>query len=76
VGLSAGLVIFAGRLIYGSAWAVDGTFTLFSLAFVLLGGLYLGIGIVGEYLARLYNTARSRPLYCISRVIGGERDGS
>ena len=76
VGLSAGLVIFAGRLIHGSAWAVDGTFTLFSLAFVLLGGLYLGIGIVGEYLARLYNTARSRPLYCISRVIGGERDGS
>ena len=71
VGLTAGLVIFAGRLIHGSAWAVDGTFTLFSLAFILLGGLYLGIGIVGEYLARLYNTARNRPLYRIRRVVGG-----
>jgi undecaprenyl-phosphate 4-deoxy-4-formamido-L-arabinose transferase len=74
VGLAAGLFIFAGRLIHGSAWAVDGTFTLFALAFVLLGGLYLGIGIMGEYLARLYNTARNRPLYRIRRVVGG-RDG-
>jgi undecaprenyl-phosphate 4-deoxy-4-formamido-L-arabinose transferase len=72
VGLAAGLFIFAGRLIHGSAWAVDGTFTLFALAFVLLGGLYLGIGIVGEYLARLYNTSRNRPLYCVSRVVGGK----
>jgi len=71
VGLAAGLVVFAGRIIYGTAWAVDGTFTLFALAFILLGGLYLGIGIMGEYLARLYNTARNRPLYCISRVVGG-----
>ena len=74
VGLAAGLVILAGRLLYGPAWAVDGTFTLFALAFVLLGGLYLGLGIVGEYLARLYNTARNRPLYCVRRVVGG-REG-
>jgi len=69
IGFSAGLTIFAGRLIYGAAWAVDGTFTLFSLAFILLGGLYIGIGIVGEYLARLYNTARGRPLYIVKKII-------
>ncbi len=72
VGLAAGLFILAGRLIHGSAWAVDGTFTLFSLAFVLLGGLYLGLGIVGEYLARLYNTARDRPLYRVRKMVGGQ----
>ena len=73
VGVAAGLVILAGRILYGPGWAVDGTFTLFSLAFVLLGGLYLGLGIMGEYLARLYNTARNRPLYRIRRVVGGGR---
>ena len=74
VGFAAGLFILGGRLLYGVNWAVDGTFTLFSLAFILLGGLYLGIGIIGEYLARLYNTERNRPLYLIKKITGSLRE--
>jgi undecaprenyl-phosphate 4-deoxy-4-formamido-L-arabinose transferase len=70
VGLAAGLFLFCGRLFFGSTWAVDGIFTVFSLEFVLLGGIYLSVGVLGEYMARLYNTARNRPLYCIQRVVG------
>ena len=77
IGLAAAAVLMGGRLIYGSGWAVDGTFTVFALVFVFLGGLYLGIGILGEYQARIFNDVRARPPYFVRRVVGGaatERD--
>ncbi len=71
LGILAAFIIMAGRLIFGSDWAVDGTFTLFSLAFVFLGGIYLGVGVLGEYLGRIYNDVRARPTYFVKRVVGG-----
>lgn len=70
VGVAIALVLFFGRLIYGSAWAVDGIFTVFAVLFVFMGGLYLGIGILGEYLGRIYNDVRGRPAYFVQRVVG------
>ncbi|MCC8189620.1 MAG: glycosyltransferase [Planctomycetes bacterium] len=70
IGLAAGLTLFVGRLVYGSEWAVDGIFTVFSLEFVFLGGIYLSVGILGEYAARIYNDVRARPAYCVRRVVG------
>lgn len=71
VGVAAAVVLMAGRLLFGSAWAVDGIFTVFAVVFVFLGGLYLGIGILGEYLARIFNDVRARPSYYVRRVVGG-----
>lgn len=71
VGILSAVVLIGGRVIFGSAWAVDGTFTVFALVFILLGGLYLGLGIMGEYLARIYNDVRARPAYCIHKIVGG-----
>ena len=71
IGLATAAILFVGRLVFGSQWAVDGTFTLFSLEFVFLGGIYLSVGVLGEYLARIYNDVRGRPSYCIRHVVGG-----
>lgn len=71
IGLAAGVVLLGGRLIYGAEWAVYGTFTLFSLEFVFLGGIYLSVGVLGEYLSRIYNDVRGRPAYFVRRIVGG-----
>lgn len=71
VGLVIGVVLFLGRVVFGSAWAVDGIFTVFAVIFVFLGGLYLCLGIMGEYLARIFNDVRGRPPYFVKRVVGG-----
>ncbi len=71
LGILAAFILMFGRLVFGSDWAVDGTFTLFSIEFVFLGGIFLGIGVLGEYMGRIYNDVRARPAYCVKRVVGG-----
>ncbi|HTG35107.1 MAG TPA: glycosyltransferase [Thermoanaerobaculia bacterium] len=67
------LVLIAGRLIYGHEWAVSGVFTLFALVFFFLGGQLFAIGLLGEYVGRIYQQVRDRPRYVIRQVIrGGE----
>ncbi|MGC4075113.1 MAG: hypothetical protein QM760_21950 [Nibricoccus sp.] len=39
----------------------EGVFTLFALAFVVMGILMAGLGIVGEYIGRVYQEVRGRP---------------
>lgn len=67
------MVLIAGRLIYGQEWAVSGIFTLFSLVFFFLGVQLFAIGLLGEYVGRIYQQVRDRPRYVIRQVIrGGE----
>lgn len=71
VSIVAAAVLLAGRLIYGSEWAVGGVFTLFAFLFFLLGVLLFAVGVLGEYLGRVYSEVRGRPRYVIRRVVGG-----
>ncbi|HEY3874967.1 MAG TPA: glycosyltransferase family 2 protein [Candidatus Kapabacteria bacterium] len=49
-------------------------FTTPTVAILLLGGVQLiSIGILGEYLGRIYDEVKQRPHYFISEVIRGER---
>jgi undecaprenyl-phosphate 4-deoxy-4-formamido-L-arabinose transferase len=48
---------------------VQGVFTLFGIAFFLIGIALLGIGLLGEYLGRLYLQVRQRPRYLIGSVL-------
>ena len=46
-----------------------GLFTLFAITFFLLGIALFGIGILGEYIGRIYHEVRNRPRYLISAVL-------
>jgi undecaprenyl-phosphate 4-deoxy-4-formamido-L-arabinose transferase len=70
-GFGFGLFLFARRLIVGPE--VEGVFTLFAILFVFLGILILAVGLVGEYIGRIYLEVRHRPAYRVRAVYrGGE----
>lgn len=48
---------------------VEGVFTLFAILFFLLGIVLLGLGVVGEYIGRIYQEVRKRPRFVIRQVI-------
>jgi undecaprenyl-phosphate 4-deoxy-4-formamido-L-arabinose transferase len=58
------------RLINGPAWAADGVFTLFALLFMFIGAQFVGMGLLGEYIGRIYNDVRARPRYFVQKVVG------
>ncbi len=75
-GIGFGGLLFILRLVYGAAWAVSGVFTLFALLFVFIGAQFIAMGLLGEYIGRIYHDVRARPRYFIQeiagRVAGGE----
>lgn len=58
------------RFIVGAE--VEGVFTLFAILFFFLGITIFGIGIVGEYVGRIYQEVRRRPRYVVRKVHGVE----
>jgi undecaprenyl-phosphate 4-deoxy-4-formamido-L-arabinose transferase len=55
------------RIIVGPE--AEGVFTLFAIAFFLMGIILMGLGIVGEYIGRIYQEVRQRPRYVIKKII-------
>ena len=55
------------RIFYGPE--VDGVFTLFGIMFFLMGVILFGIGLLGEYIGRIYQQVRQRPRYLIETVL-------
>ncbi len=77
--LSAFFVVFllVRRLIVGPE--AEGLFTLFAIAFFLIGITLFGIGLLGEYVGRIYQQVRHRPRYLVEAILEGrieEREGS
>ena len=50
----------------------EGVFTLFSIMFFVLGMALLGIGLLGEYVGRIYQQVRERPRYMLQAVLESE----
>ncbi len=69
-GLMFGLYLLARRFIFLRYSEAEGVFTLFALAFVVMGVLLAGIGIVGEYIGRIYQEVRGRPRFSIRQIYG------
>ncbi len=67
---SVGFAIFlmVRRFIVGAE--VEGVFTLFAILFFFMGITIFGIGIVGEYVGRIYQEVRKRPRYVVRRIHG------
>ena len=67
-GIAFGVFLFVRRLIVGAE--VEGVFTLFAILFTLLGIAMAGLGLVGEYVGRIYEQVRGRPRISVRRVYG------
>ncbi len=61
------LLLAGRRIVLGPE--EGGLFTLFALLFLLVGLALLGIGLLGEYIGRIYQEVRARPRYVISSVL-------
>ncbi|QLG87288.1 glycosyltransferase [Chitinibacter bivalviorum] len=70
VSIGSGLLfayLLGRRLIVGPE--EGGIFTLFALVFFLVGIALFGIGLLGEYIGRIYQEVRERPRYLIAAVL-------
>ncbi len=73
ISLGSGLLVaylVVRRLIIGPE--AEGVFTLFAITFFLLGIALFGIGILGEYIGRIYHEVRDRPRYLIAGILQKE----
>ncbi|WP_067705419.1 undecaprenyl-phosphate 4-deoxy-4-formamido-L-arabinose transferase [Erwinia sp. ErVv1] len=68
-GFAFSLFLIVARLFFGSHWAGDGMFVLFAVLFIFIGAQFVGMGLLGEYIGRIYNDVRARPRYFIQRVV-------
>jgi polyisoprenyl-phosphate glycosyltransferase len=77
----AGLWLAVGSVLLivyiGYAWAAGDSiqgWTSLMLVVVVLGAVQMFVlALMGEYIGRLYNEAKGRPLYIVQEVAGGER---
>ncbi len=69
-GFAFSLVLLVTRFIYGADWAGEGVFTVFAILFIFIGVQLLAMGLLGEYIGRIYHDVRARPRYFIHKVVG------
>ena len=66
------IFLFIRRIIVGPE--VQGVFTLFAILFFLVGVILMGLGIMGEYIGRIYKEVQRRPRFAIKKVLGAQFD--
>ena len=60
-------LLLVRRFVFGAE--VEGVFTLFALIFALIGVLLFGVGLLGEYIGRIYEQVRGRPRFVIQAIL-------
>jgi undecaprenyl-phosphate 4-deoxy-4-formamido-L-arabinose transferase len=63
------LVVIAKRIAIGEAQGIDIIWDRDLLQFFLTGMVLFGLGLVGEYVGRIYQQVRERPRYLIQAVL-------
>lgn len=59
--------LFIRRLLIGPE--AEGIFTLFAILYFLIGVALMGLGIVGEYIGRIYKEVRQRPFFIVRQTL-------
>ena len=60
-------VLLVRRLFLGAE--AEGLFTLFAIAFFFMGVILFGIGLLGEYVGRIFQQVRARPRYVVQTIL-------
>jgi undecaprenyl-phosphate 4-deoxy-4-formamido-L-arabinose transferase len=47
----------------------EGLFTLFAIAFFMMGVILFGIGLLGEYVGRIYQQVQGRPRFVVQTIL-------
>ena len=71
-GFLLALLLIILRVAFGALWAAEGVFTLFAILFMFIGAQFVAMGLLGEYIGRIYNDVRARPRYFIQKVVGAQ----
>ncbi len=66
------IYMFIRRLVIGPE--AEGLFTLFAILYFLVGILLMGLGIVGEYIGRIYKEVRRRPRFVVREIVEQLKD--
>lgn len=61
------LLLLVRRFLLGAE--AEGVFTLFAIVFFMLGVVLFGIGLLGEYVGRIFQQVRGRPQYVVKTVL-------
>jgi undecaprenyl-phosphate 4-deoxy-4-formamido-L-arabinose transferase len=72
IGLSVLSGLFVVYLFLRRLWIgpeAEGVFTLFAICFLLIGIVLFGIGLLGEYVGRIYEQVRERPRYLVHELL-------
>jgi len=73
-GFGFGFMLLLLRFAYGRVWAAEGVFTLFAVLFIFVGAQFIGLGLLGEYIGRIYHDVRGRPRFFIQETRGQPHD--
>ena len=75
LGVLLGIYILIMRyFIMDEIWAQQGVFTLFAILFFICGFQITALGVVGEYIGRVYDDVRARPRYFIEEILGRKEE--
>lgn len=66
------VVLVARRLFLGAE--AEGVFTLFAITFFFMGIILFGIGLLGEYVGRIFQQVRARPRYVVQTILQQKED--
>lgn len=66
------VILLVRRVLVGPE--AEGLFTLFGVVFFFIGLALFGIGLLGEYVGRIYAQVRERPRYIIEAVLEGDNE--
>ncbi|MTV37899.1 glycosyltransferase [Duganella radicis] len=61
------VVLLVRRLFLGAE--AEGVFTLFAITFFFMGVILFGIGLLGEYVGRIFQQVRARPRYVVQTIL-------
>ncbi len=67
IGVVFAIFLFIRRLMVGPE--VEGVFTLFAIDFVFMGLMLFALGVIGEYIGRIYQQVRGRPRFIVKKEL-------